>query len=79
HPLDAKSNTLLPGAICRILWHAITHYCGSPRVHKALQQIMLNDVAPLIGELYQALNETLDNEGAERILDVRQDPARRRD
>jgi hypothetical protein len=79
HPLDPNTNTLLPGTICRILWQAITDHCSSPRVHKTLQQIMLEDVMPLIGELYQALNETLDAEGAERILDVRQGAVRRRE
>lgn len=72
HPLDAETNTLLPGTICRILWRAITHYASSARAHKTLQRVLLEDVMPLIGELYQAINETLDEEGAGRIFDVRQ-------
>ena len=72
HPLDAETNTLLPGTICRILWRAITHHAKSARAHKTLQRVLLDDVVPLIGELYQAINETLDDEGAGRIFDVRQ-------
>jgi hypothetical protein len=73
HPLDQHSNPLVPGAICRIFWHAVTAYCDSPRIQKALQQVMLQAVGPLIGELYAAINATLDDHGAQRIFDIRQD------
>jgi len=73
HPLDQHANPLVPSSICRIFWHAVTAYCDSPRIQKALQHVMLLAVGPLIGELYAALNVTLDEHGAQRIFDVRQD------
>ncbi|MEX2479281.1 MAG: DUF1631 family protein [Gammaproteobacteria bacterium] len=72
HPLDTRTNPLVPGSMCRIFWQAVTIYCDSPRIQQALQQVMLHTVGPLLGELYEALNAVLDEHGAEQIFDVRQ-------
>jgi hypothetical protein len=71
HPLDAATNPLVPGNLCRTLWAAVTAARTSPRVEKHLQQVMLGKVMPLVGELYAALNATLDEYGARRVFDVR--------
>lgn len=71
HPLDGHTNPLVPGSLCRIFWHAVTTYCDSRRIETALAHVMLHAVAPLIGELYDALNVTLDEQGAQQIFDVR--------
>ncbi len=78
-PLDNEANPLVPGNACRILWHGVIAYADSTRVEKQLQQTMMKNVMPLIGELYEAINATLDEQGAQRILDVRQKGERRRD
>ncbi|MGE0486070.1 MAG: DUF1631 family protein [Gammaproteobacteria bacterium] len=70
-PLDATTNPLVPGNLCRALWGAVTTARTSPRVEKYLQQVMLGKVMPLVGELYAALNATLDEYGARRVFDVR--------
>ena len=72
HKLDAKSNALRPDNLCGIVWRAIVGCCDSDRVQLALKQVILGDIAPLIGELYKAINDTLDESGAQRIFDVRQ-------
>ena len=72
HKLDAKSNALRPDNLCGIVWRAIIGCCDSNRVQLALKQVILSDIAPLIGELYKGINDTLDEAGAQRIFDVRQ-------
>ena len=68
HPLDNKSSPLVPTNACRILWQATVDYCDSPRVRRALQEAMRARVVPLLGELYEALDKTLDQEGVERAF-----------
>jgi hypothetical protein len=70
-PLDANVNPLVPARACGILWQAATNYCDSARVRKQLRATMTGRVAPLLGELYEGINKTLDEHGAKRIFDVR--------
>ncbi|MCP5201570.1 MAG: DUF1631 family protein [Gammaproteobacteria bacterium] len=71
HPLDAATNPLVPSNLCRIFWAAVLDSCASPRIERHLQQVMLREVMPLVGELYTALNAVLDEYGAKRVFDVR--------
>jgi hypothetical protein len=71
HPIEAESNPLVPGNACRIMWEATISHCDSPRVQRCLQQAMQQRIVPLLGELYDALEKTLDEEGAQRIFDLR--------
>lgn len=71
-PLNQKSNTLVPGQLVRLLWEAVAQYIESRKAQKQLQQVMLHNVMPLIGELYETLHKTLDDAGASQVMDVRQ-------
>ncbi len=71
HPLDPAKNPLVPANACRILWEATVSHCDSPHVQRSLQHALQNRIVPLLGELYQALDDTLDKEGAQRIFDMR--------
>ncbi len=79
HQLDDRANPLVPGGACRIFWEAVTSYSDSGRVQKQLHQAMLARVMPLLGELYDGINKTLDEQGAKRIFDVRRDLQRKVD
>lgn len=71
HPLDPDKNPLVPANACRILWEATVSHCDSPHVQRCLQHALQNRIVPLLGELYQAVDDTLDKEGAQRIFDMR--------
>ncbi|MGR8918510.1 MAG: DUF1631 family protein, partial [Gammaproteobacteria bacterium] len=63
HPLDENTNPLVPGNACRIIWHSVTEQADSLRVQQELKAAMLEKVMPLLGEIYGAVNETLDGAG----------------
>ena len=69
HPLDPASNPLHPATACRIFWQATVEYVDSPRVRRCLYDAIRLRVVPLIGELYDAIDKTLDEEGAPRAFD----------
>lgn len=71
HQLDAARNPLVPSNACRIIWQAVVNYSDSQLVQKHLRYTLLQRVMPLLGELYDGINKTLDENGAQRIFDVR--------
>lgn len=71
HQVEVDSNPLVPANACRIMWEATIGHCDSPRVQRCLQQALQQRVVPLLGELYDALDKTLDEQGAQRIFDLR--------
>ena len=68
HTLDPEDNPLQPATACRILWRATVEYCDSPRVRRCLHDAIRARVVPLLGELYEALEKTLDEEGVPRAF-----------
>ena len=64
--MDTESNPLTPTAACHIFWDAVTEFCDSRRVRRQLKDAITARVIPLLGELYEALHETLDAQGVPR-------------
>ena len=69
HTLDPEDNPLQPVTTCRILWSSTVEYCDSPRVRRCLHDAIRARVVPLLGELYEALEKTLDEEGVPRAFE----------
>jgi hypothetical protein len=69
HRMDNDSNPLYPTAICRTCWESTIEFCDSPRVRKQLQSAITSRVVPLLGELYDTLHETLDEQGVPHAFD----------
>ena len=69
HPLDPRENPLQPATACRILWQATVEYCDSPRVRRCLHDAIRLRVVPLLGELYDAIDKTLDDGRVPRAFD----------
>ena len=69
HPLNPAENPLQPTTACRILWQATVDFCDSPRVRRCLHDAIRSRVVPLLGELYEALDKTLDEEGVPRAFE----------
>ena len=69
HRMDNESNPLYPTAACRTLWEATIEFCDSPRVRRHLQRAIRARVVPLLGELYETLHKTLDEQGVRHALD----------
>ena len=70
HRMDNESNPLYPTAACRILWEATVQYCDSPRVRTELKAAITSRVVPLLGELYESLQKTLDDEHVPQAFDL---------
>lgn len=58
-----ESNPLLPDVMCRMLWQSVTEYCDTPRVHNCLRAAIVHEITPLLSELYEQLDQTLDTFG----------------
>ena len=69
HRMDNESNPLYPTAACRTFWEATIEFCDSPRVRRHLQGAITARVVPLLGELYEALHKTLDEQGVPHAFD----------
>ena len=69
HPLEPRDNPLQPVTTCRILWQATVEYCDSPRVRRCLHDAIRARIVPLLGELYEALEKTLDEAGVPRAFE----------
>lgn len=69
HPLDPDANPLQPATACRILWQATVDFCDSPRMRRCLHDAIRVRVVPLLGELYDAIEKTLDEEGVPRAFE----------
>ncbi|MCZ6772963.1 MAG: DUF1631 family protein [Proteobacteria bacterium] len=69
HRMDNESNPLYPTAICRTLWEATIEFCDSPRVRRHLQTAITSRAVPLLGELYETLHKTLDEQGVPHAFD----------
>jgi len=67
--MDNESNPLYPTATCRTLWEATIAFCDSPRVRRHLQGAITACVVPLLGELYETLHKTLDEQGVPHAFD----------
>jgi len=61
--IDEIENPLVPAVMCRMLWQSVIEYCESPRMHTCLHSTLVRDIMPLISELYDQLDETLDAQG----------------
>lgn len=66
HETDGDSNPLEPGPMCRILWESVTEHACSVVIRQALELVMLRQVIELIGDLYDALEGVLDEQGVAR-------------
>lgn len=69
HPVDNSSNPLQPMNGCRIFWQATVEYCNSVAVRRSLYDTIRTRIVPLLGELYEAIDKTLDDEGVPRAFD----------
>lgn len=69
HVLDSQVNSIAPEVACSILWSGITRFADSPNVRRYLRKAMQQRAIPLLGELYAALHEALDEAGAETYFD----------
>jgi hypothetical protein len=61
--IDDKMNPLAPSTICRVLWESITQYSESPRIHGCLHGVIVNNLIPLLSDLYDDLEKVLDEQG----------------
>lgn len=61
--LDDPANPLAPATACHILWESIVEQSASTPVRQALEAVMLKQVMPLLADLYDALERTLDAQG----------------
>ena len=61
--IDNIENPLAPAVMCCMLWESVTEFCDSPRVHVCLQRAMIRHIMPLLSDLYDALEKTLDEKG----------------
>ena len=57
---------MLPQLLCRILWDVIIEFCDRPRIRASLKDVITTRIVPLLGELYDELNKTLDGEDVPR-------------
>jgi hypothetical protein len=69
HPLDAESNPLVPLTACRLFWRATVSYCDSPRVRRCLNDTLRTRIVPLLGEVYEALDKSLDDDHVPHAFD----------
>ena len=53
-------------------------YCDSALVQQQLHKTLLQRIMPLLGEMYDGINKTMDEAGAQRIFDVRKKQAQAR-
>lgn len=68
HALDLEHNPLQPATTFRIFWQATVEYCDSPRVRRCMYDAIRTRVVPLLGELYDAIDKTLDDEQVPRAF-----------
>ena len=69
HPPDHSSNPLEPENSCRIFWQATVEFCDTPIVRRCLHDAIRMRIVPLLGELYDALDKILDEQGVHRAFD----------
>jgi hypothetical protein len=70
HALDREVNSLAPAVACRIMWRGVTAFHDPPQVQKFLRKTMQTKLIPLLGELIEAQQQTLDAAGAETYFDL---------
>ena len=61
--IDNIENPLTPAVMCCMMWESVTGFCDSPRVHVCLQRALIRHIMPLLSDLYDALEKTLDEKG----------------
>ena len=66
--IDNIENPLVPGVMCRILWQAITAHVDSAHVQACLRETLVNHVIALLGDLYDDLDSTLDQQGVAKAF-----------
>ena len=64
--VDDETNPMLPQLLCRILWDVIIEFCDRPRIRASLKDVITTRIVPLLDELYDELNKTLDDEDVPR-------------
>ena len=68
HRTDTEDNPLVPAVMCRILWEAVTEQKNSRNVKRCLTEVIARRIVPLLRELYDDIDATLDKQGVPKAF-----------
>ena len=70
--VDDQENPLVPAVLCSMLWYSTLEYCDTPRVQRHLQESIKRRIAPLLSDLYDDLETTLNEHGVRPGIGIMQ-------
>ena len=66
--IDNIENPLVPKVICRMMWESVAEHSNARSVHTCLHDTLIEQVVPLLSDLYDEIQKTLDQHQVPRVF-----------